>query len=812
MSSADLRTVTDDSAAGQQRAIPVPVRQAGGSGQDVFPGEPLTAGGGERDGSGAAAALESPVPGVAPSVPQRATVGPLIETKLHAPAVRKEWVQREELVGYLAGCVTSRLLLVEAPAGFGKTTAVAQWRASMIEDRPFAWISLDRGDDDPARLWSHVVGALQRACPEFGGGDTLRALRAQVPDVSGKVLPSLANELAALRAPVVVVLDDYHEISEPSCHDQVGFLLSHLPDTVQVVLVTRADPPLPLARLRATGMMAEVRAPELRFAPAQAAALVRTVAAVELSEADLANLVERTEGWPAGVYLAALSLHGHSSPGAFVRQFTGDNRFIVDFLAEEVLSRQPAQIRQFLARTAVLDRFCAPLCEAVTGSANAAEILDVVERDNLFLVPLDDDRQWYRYHHLFAQVLCSHLARTEPAIVPTLHQRASAWHRQSGSAEEAIDHALAARDVTAAVDLIACHWPAYMDIGRVSTVHGWMRWLGDDQIGADPVAAHCAAWCAVITGEPELLQRWLLVLESADHDGPLPDGIQSLKSSAALLRGCFGFDGIEAMRDSARAATELESDPQSPWYALARTALGSALYLSGELDAAAAPLTEALASDASIAAARVAALSLLAVVRVEQGQTAQAQELVRAAGQLVGESDLGDTQQGSVAYTAAGAVYAEHGRPQDAYKEFEHALRIRRRWFGISPWAVIDTMFRMASVLYDLGDRPAATALLGEAREMLAAWPDGAEAQWARLHRLERRTATSPRRAAGEPLTKREVTVLQMLRSALSLREIGQQLYLSPNTVKTHAKAIYRKLDVSTRHDAIARGHDIGIL
>ena len=200
------------------------------------------------------------------------------------------------------------------------------------------------------------------------------------------------------------------------------------------------------------------------------------------------------------------------------------------------------------------------------------------------------------------------------------------------------------------------------------------------------------------------------------------------------------------------------------------------------------------------------------MVRAEQGQTPQAQGLVRTAGQLVRENDLGDTQQGSVAYTAAGAVYAEQGHPHEARKEFEHALRIRRRWFGISPWPVIDTMFRMASVLCDLGDRPAATALLGEAREMLAAWPDGAEAQWARLHRLERRSATSPRRAAGEPLTGREVTVLRMLRSTLSLREIGQQLYLSPNTIKTHAKAIYRKLDVSTRDDAIARGHDIGIL
>ena len=243
-----------------------------------------------------------------------AGVDVLIETKLHAPALREEWVQREDLVGYLAGCSPSRLVLVDAPAGFGKTIAVAQWAASTVEDRPFAWVSLDRGDDDPARLWLHVVSALQRACPQFGGLDFLRALHAPVPDISGTVLPGLVNELAGLPAPVVVVLDDYHVISDHSCHDQVTFLLSRLPAGVQLVLVTRADPPLRLARLRAAGEIAEVRAHELRFTTAQAAALVRTVAAVDLPEPDLADLVERTEGWPAGLYLAALSLRGHSSP------------------------------------------------------------------------------------------------------------------------------------------------------------------------------------------------------------------------------------------------------------------------------------------------------------------------------------------------------------------------------------------------------------------------------------------------------------------------------------------------------------------
>jgi LuxR family transcriptional regulator, maltose regulon positive regulatory protein len=792
MSSAKVRNATDGSRADHLNAVPADAA--------------------ERDVTPALVLVEPPMPSAAPSAPQRASVDALFETKLHAPALRKEWVQREDLSGFLAGCSSSRLVLVSAPAGFGKTIAVTQWAASMVEDRPFAWVSLDRGDDDPARLWLHVVSALQRASAQFDGADILRTLHSSVPDISGTLLPTLVNELAALPAPVVLVLDDYHVIRDRSCHDQVAFLLAHLPVTAQLVLVTRADPPLPLARLRAAGKLAEVRAPELRFTTAQAAALVRTVATLDLLESDLADLVDRTEGWPGGIYLAALSLRGGSSPTAFVRQFTGGNRYIVDFLAEEVLSRQPEQIRQFMTRTAVLDRFCASLCDAVTGGTNAAEVIEIIERDNLFLVPLDDNRLWYRFHHLFGQVLLDQLARTEPAIVPELHRRASDWHRQSGSAEEAIDHALAAGDATAAVGLIADHWPAYMDIGRVGTVRGWLRWLGDDQIGADPVAAHCAAWCGALTGDLEPVRRWLPVLESAGDKGPLPAGIRSPRSSAALLRGSFGFDGIDVMRDSARIAAELENDPWSPWYALARTALGSALYLSGEPDAAAAQLTEALASAASIPSARVAALSLLAVIRVEQGQTGQARELARTARQLVRDSNLAETQQGSSVCTAMGMLKAAQGRTAEARAEFEHALRIRRRWFGITPWPVIDTLVRLAPVLDDLGERPAAAELANEARQLLTACPDGAQAQWDRLHRLERRLRRPLRGIAAEPLTEREMTVLRLLRGTLSLREIGLELNLSPNTVKTHTQAVYRKLGVSTRQEAIARADKTAVL
>jgi LuxR family maltose regulon positive regulatory protein len=703
----------------------------------------------------------------------------------------------------------AKLVLVDAPAGYGKTTLVAQWRGAG-NGRPFAWVSLDPDDNDPVSLWSHVAHALHRARPELCVQPVLEALRARPGDIGGAVLPVLVNELNALPGPVVLVLDDYHRVKERSCHGHVDYLLGHLPPAVQLVLTTRADPPLPLARLRSTGDMAEFRMSDLRFTPAEASALIGRTAGVTLTGPDLADLVGRTEGWPAGVYLAALSLRGHPSPGAFVRQFSGNSRYIADLLIEEVLSRQPAHIRHFLARTAILGEFSAPLSDAVLDSADAAEIIGTLERENLFVVPVDENRGWYRYHRLFAQLLRSQLARAEPGIIPALHRRASEWHRQAGSPLEAIGHALAGGDVEGAVDLIAGLWLAYAGAGRAETVRAWLQALGDDAIAAHPLAAHCAAWSAALVGDRPSVARWLPVIEAADHPGPLPDGMRSLESSAALLRGVHGFDGLRVMGQSARLAADLEDDPASPWYALARVGLGFNFHLCGETAAAAAALEEAVVAEPRLLLVRMMALSGLGVVAAGQGRLLWARELVHAAGELAERADLGEAPQAAVAHMAAGALHAAEGKLNDARAELEHALRLRRRVPGISPWPTLETLLLLAEVLLELGDRTAAD-LLAEAQELLASLPDGADIQLARVRRLGQGLAGLSRSSPLEPLTEREATVLRLLRGTLSLREIGRELHLSANTIKTHTRVIYRKLGVSTRRQAVEEGRRAGI-
>jgi LuxR family transcriptional regulator, maltose regulon positive regulatory protein len=748
--------------------------------------------------------------GATGAAPRLADFGVYIETKLYPPDPRAEWVERQELIGALSAS-TARLILVDAPAGFGKTTLVAQWRARALRERRFAWVSLDQGDNDPVRFWRYVVEALHQASPELGSA--LEPVRGPPRDMARAVLPLLVNALAAVEVPVVLALDDYHLIKERACHEQLEFLLQHLPPRAQLVVITRADPPLPLARLRASAELTEIRARELAFTPAQAASFVHTVAGVQLSDSDAADLVDRTEGWPAGIYMVALALRDNPSPHDYIREFAGSNRFVADFLTDEVLSRQPPHIRQFLTRTSILGRFTAALCDAVAGTTNAAKVLDLLERENLFLVPLDDVRRWFRYHRLFRQLLRSQLARSEPGIVPELCRRASAWHESEGSPEEAIRFALDSGDAHHAADLIARYWYEFVFAGRTATVRAWIRSLGDG-IRKDPVAAHVAAMVAALSGDRDSVARWLPVIEAGQHEGPLPDGMPSLRFSAALIRGTFGFEGLRAKHEAAATAVELETDPASPWYAMAWGNLGWSLYMAGEPGAAAA-LERAVLSEASVPLVRMVTFGAAAVVAAEEGRLGQADQLAHAARQIADSGGLADAPQSSVVWTAAGAVHVRQGRLDEARAEFERAIRSRRREPGISPWYTIEALFQLAGLLIDTGDDAEAAAPLAEARNLLTSLPDGAQAQQARLERLEHRLTARPQVAhshLGEPLTEREEAVLRLLRGSLSRREIGRELFLSANTIKTHTRAIYRKLGATTRAEAVQRGYEAGLL
>ena len=422
----------------------------------------------------------------------------LVWSKLAAPAPRAGVLARASLQSLLEVGLGAKLCLVDAPAGFGKTTLLAQWRAA-AGGRQVAWVSLDEGDDDPTRFWVYVVEALRTVEPGVGAS-ALAALGRPSADLYRMVLPGLLNELSRVELPLFLVLDDYHLITNPTCHQTLTFFLDHVPADVHVVLSGRSDPPLPLARMRARGELAEIRVADLQFTDEEALALLNGPMGLQLGTGDAQRLAERTEGWAAGLVLAGLSLRGRQDPSAFIASFHGDNRHVADYLSAEVLARQPDTIRRFLLGTSVLERLSGPLCDAVLEAEGSARLLEELERSNLFLVPLDDRREWYRYHHLFAELLRVELDSREPGLLVTLHRRAAAWHRQAGNLDEAIGHASAAGEFAEAAALIARHWLTYWRRGHRATVARWLDGLPEEAIMANPPVAYVAAWIRGYSG------------------------------------------------------------------------------------------------------------------------------------------------------------------------------------------------------------------------------------------------------------------------------------------------------------------------
>jgi LuxR family transcriptional regulator, maltose regulon positive regulatory protein len=453
----------------------------------------------------------------------------LLATKLYVPAAQPGLVPRPRLTARLDEGAARALVLVCAPAGYGKTVLLADWAGR--DEQSAAWLSLDSGDNDPARFWRHAVAALDRARP--GTGERLAPLLGPSAPASFQgLVTALINDLAGEQA--LLVLDDYHVISSEQVHASLGFLLEHRPAGVCVVLASRSDPPLGLARLRARGQLTELRAAELRFTPAEAAELLQP-AAPALPEASVAALTARTEGWAAGLQLAALSLRGQADAAAFVAAFTGSHRYVLDYLAEEVLEQQDTQLRTFLLETSVLERLSGPLCDAVTGRQGSQALLEQAERAGLFLVPLDEVRGWWRYHHLFADLLQARLRQGQPGRLPGLHHAAAAWCDAHGLADETIRHVLAAGDAAWAARLIERHYDAIFLRGESATIQRWISALPAELARSRPRLLLAQAWMALVGGDVEAAGARLDAAERAFADAANEPFEPSVGQAASLL-------------------------------------------------------------------------------------------------------------------------------------------------------------------------------------------------------------------------------------------------------------------------------------
>ena len=741
---------------------------------------------------------------------------PVVVTKLHAPELVADRVSRPDLVAALHERPSARLVLVSAPAGAGKTTALASWQADVAERRPFAWLSLDERDNDPVRFWRYVLAALRTVAPDLDVGVD-GALRSAGGDLTELALPLLVNALTQLSGQMVLVLDDYHVISNADVHQSMEFLIDHLPPTVQIAVAGRSDPPLgsTLARLRARAELVEVRLGDLRLSSQEATALLNGSLRLDLTPEQVDILRERTEGWAAGLQLIGLSLQGREDRDRYIAGFSGDDREIVDYLVPEVLDRQKPEVREFLLRTSVLERLSGPLCDALLERGDSARRLVELERANLFVVSLDARRHWYRYHQLFGDLLARELSLTQSEDLVPLHRRAQEWYLAHEMAAEAITHAVAAGDHTKAAELIAASWHDFFNQGELATVEAWTRALPARVVKPDSRLCLARAWMLLVVGRAGEVEAEVEAAERGTLPGPPGDDTRSVESSAAIVRTAARvfLGDVGAAAQAAAIASELESDPTASWWPMTTVARGMVAFWSGAVERAAGAFAETVAAGEPTGdyAAVIYALGYLAAISVERGDTAQAESRVSEARVLAKRQALLEHWVAVMVYYSAGELARARGQSDAARAEIEHGLSIARRG-GLR----LDTVFglrALARIVEDDGAPASAEELRTRADRQLAACPDpGFLRGW-----VKRGLAREPSRAlaasdGADELSERELAVLRLLSSQLSLREIGNQLYVSLNTVKTHTRNIYAKLRVSSRQQAVRRARELGLL
>jgi LuxR family transcriptional regulator, maltose regulon positive regulatory protein len=738
----------------------------------------------------------------------------LLATKLHVPAIGGQLVHRAALLDALSAGRRRKLTLLSAPAGWGKTTLLAQWALGAGEDQRFGWLSLDLSDNDPVLFWMYVVAALQKVSP--GVGTRAVELLAMGADPVQVVLPTLLNDLDTIASPMVLILDDYHLVVNRAVHEQLAFVISRRPANLHLVLATRSDPMLPLARLRATGDLAEMRTDDLRFEANEADHLLNKVLGLDLADADVHLLHRRTEGWAAGLYLAALSLAERPDAAAFIRTFAGDNRHIVDYFMAEVLDGQPPHLRSFLLRTSVLGRLSGALCDAMLQTSGSAAVLEKIERENLFVVPLDMSRHWYRYHQLFGELLRTELRRSEPDLVADLHRRAATWFETEGLIDEAVRHLVAGGDIARSADLIAADWVNEFNGGGLSTVSGLLDLLPEETVLQDPRLSVARAWIALSVGQLDDAAKWIEAAETRPAADTADGG--AISAQVVVLRAAHSFKTAEvaAALETARRAITLDLSEAPLGRSSAYCIYGSALYFSGSTHEAQAAFRRAveLAEKVGDRRARIHALGHLALISAEHGQLADAERQIRRAS---GSSrDLADAEHlvDVMVSLATAELLRMRGDAAAAVAAADMAVVSARQ--GGAILEVAKTLLVRAEIVEHLGDHQTAKAILEEVDTLVHGCADAgiASTLLASAERSAGVAVTSRNEgcAVGEELTPKELEVLRLLATRLSRREIGARLYVSLNTVKTHQRAVYRKLRVERRGAAVSRARELGLL
>jgi len=728
----------------------------------------------------------------------------LLDAKFSIPQPRPGSVSRARLIE--VACSTGRRIVgVTAPAGYGKSTFLAEW--ARVEDRRVAWVSVDRFDDDPAALLTSLAAAYCRA--GLGSVDLIADVAGAGASALGRAAPRLAAQIRASAVPFVFMLDDLHEVQSPATHDVLGMVISAIPAGSQLAAASRSEQPH-LPRLRAVGDVQEFGPGDLALDSAGAQQVFAN-AHVSLTPELAAAVAERTEGWPVGLYLSAVIARENKGQ---VETVTGDDRYVADYLYREALTGQPEDIQRFLRHTAVLEQLCGPLCDAVLGSPGAAEPLRRLEASNLFVIALDRRRQWYRYHALFREFLLGELSRTEPDVIRALHQRAADWYEANGSPELALEHLLHTDDWDRSVRLTAkLSFPTYM-AGHLSTVQRWYAALGDANIARYPPLAVMACWESVLTGDIAKAARWAAVVDAASFDGEPATGAASFDSARALLRAAMCASGPERMMADA-AYCAAQEPAWSQWRSTALWSLAEAHLLAGHLDQA-----RALFAEASTAAATMnnwddvtMSEAQAAWLAMDRGEWQEAADRLKLALDTIDNQRLHDYVFSLPAFAGAARLSLHHGHVKETHRQLTRAMRARPTATYLLPYHAVRLRLQLARVYLALAEPATVHQLLREIDDIVRHRPAlGTLTDEVKDFRDVLESRVAPKTAGMLPLTSAELRLLPYLQTHLPADKIAERLFLSGHTVKAQRRAIYRKLGVSTRNDAVQAAMTLGLL